>query len=277
VSPPAAQSRVARAHRSPFDLSGKVAVVTGGNSGLGLAFARGLGAAGASVVIWGRRSDANEFACERLRGEGIAASSADVDVRVAEQVAAAMQRAVRELGRVDCVVANAGVARRWPSFLEIGDDYHELLATNLHGAYYTIREGYRHMLARADGGDPGGSLIVVGSLLAHTGLAGLQHYAIAKSGLEGLVRCVAVEGGPHRIRCNMISPGYFVTPMNEAKVAAPDLPFTRRMRELSPSRRFGELDDIEGVAVYLASDAAAYHTGDTLHVDGGWLAWLAEQ
>jgi NAD(P)-dependent dehydrogenase (short-subunit alcohol dehydrogenase family) len=259
-----------------FNLTGKVAVVTGGNSGLGLAFAHGLGRAGATVIIWGRRTDANESACSRLRGEGIDAASSVVDVRAEEEVASAMAVATRRHGRLDCVIANAGVARRWPSFLDIGDDYQALLATNLHGAYYTIREAYRQMKARAEAGGDGGSLITVGSMLTHTGLPGLQHYAIAKAGLEGLTRCVAVEGGPYGIRCNMISPGYFLTPMNERKAANPDLPFTRRMTESSPMRRWGTLDDIEGAAVYLASDASRYHTGDTLRVDGGWLAWTGE-
>src|SRR5438876_12310073 len=151
-----------------FDLTGKVGLVTGGNSGLGLGYARGMAKAGADVVIWGRRRDVNEQAAAELRQYGVRVLAQQVDVGDEEQVRQGMLDAVREMGRVDCAVANAGFNFRPSAFHETkSEDWHAHLAVNLHGAFYTLREAVRHMVERADDGDPGGSLIACGSLLIY--------------------------------------------------------------------------------------------------------------
>jgi NAD(P)-dependent dehydrogenase (short-subunit alcohol dehydrogenase family) len=257
-----------------FDLSGKTVLVTGGNSGLGLGFAVGLGGAGASVVVWGRRADANDRAIEQLSADGVDAEAAAVDVRDEQAVIGELRRLAERRGHLDCVIANAGFARAAESIADVTtDDYRSHLATNLDGAFFTIREAFRIMREQVGRGGAGGSLITVGSLMSQSGLGGLEAYAMAKAGLGGLTRTVAVDGGPDGIRCNMICPGYINTPPSAARAANPDAPITRRLEQHSPMRRWGRPEDLAGIAVYLASDASRFHTGDTIHVDGGWNAW----
>ena len=141
-----------------FDLADKVALVTGGNSGLGLAFADGLARAGADVIIWGRRADRNAAAVEHLRRHGGRAESREVDVTDEQAVIDGMAAAVAAFGRIDCVVANAGTATVSPIEEMTGDVWHGLLAPNLHGVFYTCREAARHMIQRSRAGDPGGSI-----------------------------------------------------------------------------------------------------------------------
>lgn len=255
---------------NPFDLSGKVALVTGANSGLGLGFAAGIAKAGGDVVIWGRRADRNAAAAEQLRAHGGRVLAQTVDVADEHQVATGVRAAVSEMGRLDCVIANAGINSHHQSFLDMPiSAYHELLATNLHGAVYTLREGVRHMLARAEAGDPGGSLITCGSLTVVAGVPRIEHYSAAKGGLMAVTRSMAVEYGPYGIRANMILPGRIES---ELGADSPDPERDRRravMKERNPIRRFGTPEDLEGIVVYLMSDASAYHTGDMITVDGG--------
>jgi NAD(P)-dependent dehydrogenase (short-subunit alcohol dehydrogenase family) len=147
-----------------FDLTGKVALFTGANSGLGLGFARGLAKAGADLVIWGRRKERNEEAAAELRKYGGRVATGEIDVTVESQVVDGVSAAVKEMGRLDCAIANAGIANQTPFTALTGSVWHELLATNLHGAFYVLREVARHMSDRATAGDPGGSLIICGSL-----------------------------------------------------------------------------------------------------------------
>lgn len=245
---------------SAFDLTGKVALVTGANSGLGLGFAEGIAAAGGDVVIWGRRADRNERAAELLRPHGRRVLAQQVDVSDERRVEEAMREAVREMGRLDCVVANAGIQSRQPSFAELStDDYHALLAVNLHGAMYTLRAAVRHMLERG----AGGSLIVCGSLTVVAGVPRIQHYAAAKGGLMAMTRSIAVEYGRHGIRANMVLPGRIATDLGGG-TSTDDARFSA-----IPIPRSGTPADCQGIIVYLMSDASAYHTGDVITVDGG--------
>lgn len=258
----------------PFDLRGKVVLVTGANSGLGLGWATGAAQAGADVVIWGRRADANEAAAESLRAYGTRVLAQAVDVAHEEQVVAGVQAAIGAFGRIDGAIANAGLNTHPPAFTALDSDiWHDLLAINLHGAYYTLREVTRHMVARAEAGDPGGSLITCGSLSVTHGVPRIQHYAAAKGALASVTRSLAVELGRHGIRANMILPGRIATSLGggtpEQKLAQ-----VERARGI-PLQRFGTPADCAGVAVYLLSDAAAYHTGDLITVDGGLSVALA--
>lgn len=252
----------------PFDLTGKVALVTGGNSGLGLAYATGIAKAGGDLVIWGRRAKQNERAAEALRAHGAEVLAQAVDVSDESQVVEALAEAVVARGRLDCVIANAGISSRPPSFHELDSAmWHQLLATNLHGAFYTLREGARHMVERAEGGEPGGSLIACGSLLALIGVPRLEHYGAAKGALLSVVRCLAVEYGGYGIRANMIAPGYFESSLKRDEEVVRER--AEQMRDRNPIPRPGYGPDLEGVAVYLTSDASSYHTGDVLVIDGG--------
>jgi NAD(P)-dependent dehydrogenase (short-subunit alcohol dehydrogenase family) len=256
--------------RNPFNLRGKVALVTGANSGLGLGFATGIAKAGGDVVIWGRRRARNEEAAEQLRGHGVRVLAQTVDVADESQVVNGVRAAVAEMGRLDCVIANAGISSHYPSFLDMPTAaYHELLAINLHGAVYTLREGVRHMVGRAEQGDPGGSLIACGSLTVVAGVPRIAHYAAAKGALMAVIRSLAVEYGRYGVRANMILPGRIETDLG---VDRPDHERDSRrqaMRDRNPIPRYGTPADLEGIAVYLMSDASAYHTGDLITVDGG--------
>ena len=255
-----------------FDLTGKVALVTGANSGLGLAFARGLAKGGADVVIWGRRDEKNQAAAQDLRQYGGRVATRVVDVSSEAEVVKGMQAAVVEMGRLDTVIANAGFTTMVPSVLELtSETYHKLLDTNQHGAFYTLREAARHMVARAKAGDAGGSLIVCGSLAIFGGTPGLAHYGAAKGALQSMSKALAVELGAYKVRVNVVAPGFIVTEMTQENPEALKV-VLGMVEKKAPLHRAGYPPDFEGVAVYLASDASSYHTGDTLVIDGGQLA-----
>lgn len=254
---------------SLFDLTGKVVLATGANSGIGLGFLMGCARQGADVVVWGRRADRNEHAVEQLRGAGARrAFSISVDVSKEADVERAFAATVEQMGRVDCVFANAGFTTRAPSFAELTTEmYHQLLNTNLHGSFFTLREAARHMRARAEAGDRGGSLVVCGSLSIFHGLQGMEHYAAAKGALAAMVKGLAVELGPFGIRANMLAPGFIATEMTATDPRSGGI--LQRFAAITPLGRPGYASDIEGPAVYLASDASLFHTGDILVVDGG--------
>lgn len=253
-----------------FDLTGKVALVTGANSGLGFAFARGLARAGSDIVIWGRRADKNEEAAEKLRLLGVRVMTDTIDVRDDEAIVRGIDRAVAEMGRLDTVVANAGVAQQ-VAFIDMDRKaYRDLIDINLDGAVFTLRAAAKHMVERAAAGDPGGSLIVCGSGSIFQGVPTLAHYGIAKGGLQALARAIAAELGPQGIRCNVIAPGFIETEMTFADPEVGKM-ISDMVAARAPLGRAGQPEDLEGAVVYLASDAARYHTGDTLVIDGGKL------
>lgn len=253
-----------------FDLTGKVALVTGGNSGLGFGFARGLAKAGADIVIWGRRADKNAEAADKLRALGARVIADSVDVRDDDAIAAGVARAIAELGRIDIAVANAGIATQVPFVDMDRASYRALIDINLDGAVFTLRAVARHMVDRALAGDRGGSLIICGSGSIAQGVPTLAHYGIAKGGLNSLAKALAAELGPHGIRCNVIAPGFIETEMTFADPEVGAM-IAAAVAARAPLGRAGKPEDLEGAVVYLASDAARYHTGDTLVIDGGKL------
>ncbi len=250
---------------APFDLSGSVALVTGGNSGIGLGMAEALAAAGAAVCIWGTDETKNAAAATTLATHGGRVLALRCDVGDEAQVDAALAHTVDELGRVDACFANAGVAGGGPSFVDMtADEWRRVLRVNLDGAFFTLRAAARHMIARGGGG----SLVVTSSLAAIEGAARSEHYAATKGGVISMMRGLAVELARHGIRANAVLPGWIDTPMTSAALAHE----TRRRKILPriPARRWGEPADFGGIAVYLASGASAYHTGDTFVIDGGY-------
>jgi NAD(P)-dependent dehydrogenase (short-subunit alcohol dehydrogenase family) len=249
---------------NPFDLTGKVTLVTGANSGLGLGWATAIARAGGDVVIWGRRQEANEAAAESLRAYGTRVLEQQVDVSDERRVIEAAADAVGRMGRLDGAVVNAGVNTHPPSFVDLTTErWNDLLSTNLHGAYYTLREVVRHM----EEGEIGGSIVTCGSLTVTHGVRHIAHYAAAKGALASVTRSLAVELGPKGIRVNMVLPGRIVTGLGETtpeqKAAMHD-----RARVI-PIPRLGTPEDCAGIVVYLLSDASSYHTGDLITVDGG--------
>jgi NAD(P)-dependent dehydrogenase (short-subunit alcohol dehydrogenase family) len=262
--------REAEVAENLFDLTGKVALVTGANSGLGFAFARGLARAGADVVIWGRRADRNAAAAERLRAHGGRVLADSVDVTDDAEIGAGVARALAEFGRLDIVVANAGIAAQVPFVDMDRAGYRALVDVNLDGAVFTLRAAARHMVDRAVSGDPGGSLIICGSGSIFQGVPTMAHYGLAKGGLNSLAKALAAELGVHGIRCNVIAPGFIETEMTFADPALGEM-IAASVAARAPLGRAGKPDDLEGAVVYLASDMARYHTGDTLVIDGGKL------
>ena len=254
---------------APFNLAGKVALVTGGNRGIGLGLATALAQAGADIVLWGSNAERNQAAEQSLTGLGVRVKAQTVDVSDEAQVVESMQEAVAAMGRVDTVIANAGIGLGSPSFVEMKTEvYRQVLAVNLDGVFFTFREACRHMVERAKAGDPGGSLVGVASLAAIEGAARNQAYAATKGAVISMVKSVAVEHARYGVRANAILPGWIATDMTQG---AQDNPaFAQKVIPRVPARRWGQPADFGGVAVYLASNAASYHSGDTFVIDGGY-------
>jgi NAD(P)-dependent dehydrogenase (short-subunit alcohol dehydrogenase family) len=250
----------------PFDLTGKVTLITGANSGLGFGFAEGIARAGGDVVIWGRREDRNQEAADRLREHGVRVATDVVDVADEGAQLRGFAKALSEMGRLDGVIANAGFVTLAPIVDMTLKQYDELQRVAQYGAFVTLREGARHMVERAKAGDRGGSLIATGSLTNFTATPGIGHYAAAKCAVAGIVRTLALECGPHGVRANMVCAGLTKTEM----VPFDDShPLGQNAIKRIPLGRMADPSEIAGVVVYLLSDAARYHSGDLITVDGG--------
>jgi len=250
----------------PFDLAGKVALVTGGNSGIGLGMARALAEAGADIAIWGTSAAKNATARTELERTGRRVLALPCDVGDEAAVAAAFAETVATLGRVDGCFANAGVSGRGlSSFLDMTtEEWNRVLRVNLHGAFYTFRAAAKHMVHRGEGG----VLVGTASLAAIEAAPRSEHYAASKGAMVSMVRAMAVEFARHRIRAHAILPGWIETDMTANAVGNPK--FHANVMPRIPMRRWGTGSDFGGIAVYLMSDASAYHTGDSFVIDGGY-------
>lgn len=252
----------------PFDLTGKVALITGGNGGIGLGMARGLAAAGADVVIWGTNEAKNAAAETALREYGRRVLAQRVDITDENAVKRAMAEAIALTGRLDTAIANAGIVGDIKPFVDYSyADYQKVIAVNLEGAFFTLREACRHMVARAKGGEPGGSLIGISSIGALQGAARTPAYGASKGALLSLIRALAVEHARYGIRANCVHPGWVQTDISAEAMKDPK--YAALVNRI-PVRRFGKPEDFAAIAVYLASDASAFHTGDRIVIDGGY-------
>ena len=254
---------------NPFDLTGKVALITGGNGGIGLGMAEGLARAGATVAIWGQNPDKNAAAEAVLKAYGGEVLVQKVDVADEQAVVDGVAEALKVLGRLDFVAANAGVGGGAPSFSEFTTEaWRRITTVNLDAVFWTLREACKHMVSRANGGEPGGSLLVTSSTSAIHGAPRNEAYASSKGAVLSMIRGIAVEHARYGIRANAVLPGWIRSDMT-AGLQAWDT-FNQKAIGRVPMRRWGEPDDFGGIAVYLASDVSRFHTGDSFVIDGGY-------
>jgi gluconate 5-dehydrogenase len=245
-----------------LDLSGRIALVTGAARGLGLAIANGLAGAGALVVLNGRDPAALESGRQALECNGGRADVATFDVTNRDAVRAAVAALETRHGSIDILVNNAGIQRRHPVADFPPQDWDAIIATNLTAPFVVAQAVIPGMVERGRG-----AIVNIASLTSELGRPTIVPYTAAKGGVRQLTRGLATELGPTGVRVNAIAPGYFVTEMNRALID--DQSFDSWVRGRTPMRRWGNPDELAGIAVFLCSDAASYITGQTIFVDGG--------
>lgn len=250
-----------------FRLDGRLALVTGSSAGIGLALARALGQAGAALVLNGRDEAKLAQATEALRAEGLTVHARAFDVTQAEAVQAAVQAIERELGPIEVLVNNAGMQRRAPLQDFPLAQWQQLQQTNVDSVFLVGQAVARHMIPRGRG-----RIINVCSVQSELGRPGIAPYMASKGAVKMLTKGMAIDWGPLGLNVNGLGPGYFKTELTEKLVN--DEAFSAWLTGRTPSRRWGEVEELGGAAVFLASDASAFVNGHILYVDGGVTAQL---
>ena len=248
-----------------FDLTGKVAVVIGGTSGIGRAIARGLAEAGADVVASSRRADQVEAIAKELEGLGRRTVRATSDVCDGASLERLLVASVKEFGKVDILVNSAGTTKRGATADFSEADWNKILETNLMGTLRACQIFGKHMIERRTG-----RIINIASISSFVGLLEVAAYSASKAGVASLTKSLAIEWAPYGVCVNAIAPGVFPTPLNEKLLTGTARGSEFLMR--TPMKRFGRVEELAGAAVFLASDAASFVTGEILRVDGGMLA-----
>jgi NAD(P)-dependent dehydrogenase (short-subunit alcohol dehydrogenase family) len=245
-----------------FDLSGRVALVTGASRGLGQYFGRALALAGADLIITSRKKEDTLPFAEEIRALGRKVASLDLDVREEASIRKMADDAQAAFGRIDILVNNAGCNVRKPTLEITWDDYNKVLETNLRGTFFVAQSVARHMLPRKYG-----RIINIGSVTAVFGYAGLGPYCASRGGVKQLTMSMADEWGAHGVTVNCLAPGWFKTEQN--KVLYENEKWLEYICDRIPVKRPGKPNDLDGAVVFLASEASEYVTGQTLLVDGG--------
>jgi gluconate 5-dehydrogenase len=248
-----------------FDLSGRTALITGGGSGLGFAMAQGLAEAGALVVLNGRTAAKLDAAVDRLRALGLRAETAVFDVADSADVNRGVAALGARVGALDILVNNAGVQHRTPIEDFTDADWQRVMATNLDAPFFMARALIPQMKARGRG-----KIVNICSLMSSLARPTTVPYQVSKGGIAMLTRGLAVELAPHGIQVNGIAPGFFRTEMNAALTNNPE--FSSWVEKRTPAARWADPAELAGAAVFLASDAASFVTGQILYVDGGFTA-----
>ncbi|MBN2553317.1 MAG: SDR family oxidoreductase [Spirochaetales bacterium] len=250
-----------------FGLEGRVALVTGSSRGLGLVLARGLGGAGATVVLNGRNEQTLQEAVSRLKEEGLDARGYGFDVTESAQIDGTIGRIEEEVGPIDILVNNAGIQRRGALEDFSEEDWQDILSTNLTAVFLVSRRVVRGMIARGRG-----KIINIHSLQSEVARVTIAPYCASKGGVKMLTRGMATDWGKHNIQVNGIGPGYFRTEMTRPLAENPE--FDRWLRSRTPMARWGDPQELVGTAIFLASDASSFMTGQIVYVDGGVLATI---
>ena len=250
-----------------FDLTGRTALITGSGSGIGYALAMGLAGAGARIVLNGRDARKLDAAAEKLRAAGSTVFTAPFDVTDGAAVAAAIDRIEGEVGSIDILVNNAGMQRRAPLEQFEEAHWHELMKTNVDSVFLVGQAVARHMIGRKRG-----KIINICSVQSELGRPNIAPYTASKGAVKMLTKGMAIDWGQHGIQVNGLGPGYFKTELTQALVDNAE--FSGWLMNRTPSRRWGDVEDLVGAAVFLASDASNFVNGHILYVDGGVTATL---
>ena len=247
-----------------FDLSGRVAVVVGGSSGIGRMLALGLADAGADVVATARREELVNAVAGEIEKRGRRTLRVPSDVADVGSLERVRDRCLETFGRIDVMLCAAGVIKRVPTLTMDDAEWHRIIDTNVTGTFHACRVFGREMVARRSG-----RIINIASLTSFVAFLEVTAYTASKSAVAGITRALAVEWAPHNVTVNAIAPGVFRTDLNTALL---DSPRGQELLMRTPMKRFGKVDELVGAAVYFASDASAFVTGQILAVDGGFLA-----
>ena len=248
--------------QSLFSLDGKLALVTGSGQGIGFALARGLGAHGATVVLNGRNQDKVDRCSVALRDEGLAVRCSVFDVTDFHAVNEAVSRIESEIGAIDILINNAGVQFRAPLEEFPEDQWQRLLDTNVSGAFYVGKAVARAMIARRRG-----KIINIASVQSELARPQIAPYGATKGAIRNLTKGMCTDWARYGLQVNAIAPGYFRTELNKALADDPE--FSKWLEQRTPARRWGNVEELIGAAVFLASDASSFVNGHTLYVDGG--------
>ena len=259
-----------------YDLTGKVALVTGASYGIGFAIAKGLASAGATIVFNDRKEELVEKGIEAYKEEGIKAYGYVCDVTDEDAVEELIKKIENEVGVVDILVNNAGIIKRIPMCEMKAAEFREVIDIDLNGPFIMSKAVIPSMIKKGHG-----KIINICSMMSELGRETVSAYAAAKGGLKMLTKNIASEFGEHNIQCNGIGPGYIATPqtapLREKQADGSRHPFDSFIIAKTPAARWGEPEDLAGPAVFLASDASNFVNGHILYVDGGILAYIGKQ
>jgi len=250
-----------------FQLNGKLALITGSSAGIGFAIARALGQAGAHVIVNGRNPDKVATAGATLQAEGLKVSQSVFDVTNAQDVASAVNKIEANIGQIGILINNAGMQIRGPLHEYKDEDWHTLMRTNLDSVYFVGKTVAQKMIPRGHG-----KIINICSVQSELGRPGIAPYTASKGAVKMLTKGMAIDWGQFGVQVNGLGPGYFKTELNQKLVDDPQ--FSAWLVGRTPSRRWGDVADLGGAAVFLASDASRFVNGHILYVDGGVTATL---